>query len=141
MNFLCVCCVVSELTEVGGSDECAFDVPEFDDSADGIEHFELDVAFVEVGVACAAGDGFEVKADPFHDLLCAGWGNWVVECDAHGLKLGEAGHVAAGVDEWDFDFVGCESWASSCFDDVGVDAFDHKYPSILALWLEFIGNH
>ena len=141
MDFLCVCSVVSKFAEVGGGDEGAFDVPEFDDCADWVEEFELDVAFVEVSVACAAGDRFVVEADPFHDLLCAGWGDGVVEGDAHGLELGEACHVAAGVDEWDFDFVCRESWAGGGLDDVGVDALDHKYPSILAFWLEFIGNH
>ena len=49
--------------------------------------------------------------------------------------------VAARVDEGHFDLFGCDCGAGGCFDDVGVDAFDHEYPSVLALGLELVWNH
>src|SRR5579863_1476349 len=45
---------VGELAEVRFGDPGALDVPELDDSADGVQELELDVTLVEVGVASTA---------------------------------------------------------------------------------------
>ena len=45
---------VVKVAEVGGRDEGTLDIPELHDGTDGVEHLELDVALVEVCVACTA---------------------------------------------------------------------------------------